>query len=126
MKTDYIPLSRNPTRFLRNVEQTKTLNTEADQLEAQNIIYDTLLERVAPTKVSNFRKVMDSADGSYTLLVQLDSLKILEHPLITNEFRIAKNIENLMDVWNERKRMKIANYLTNRLAVSLIYIKNSN
>jgi hypothetical protein len=108
------------------MEQTKTLNTEDDQLEAQTITHYSLLERVAPTKVSNFRKVMDSADGSYTLLVQLNSLKILDHPLITNEFRIAKNIENLMDVWNERKRMKIVNYLTNRLAVYLIYIKNSN
>jgi hypothetical protein len=123
MKTDYIPLSRNPTRFTRDFDQKFTSNTKVDQLESQNRTEYSLLERVAPTKVSNFRKVMDSADGSYTLLVQLDSLKILDHPLVTNEFRIAKNIENLMDVWKERKRIKIVQYLTNRLAVFLIWTK---
>lgn len=119
MKTDYIPLARNPARFLRELDQKSIPNRELDQLESQTLAEFSLLERIAPTKVSNFRKVMDSPDGSYTLLLQLDSLRILDHPLITNEFRIAKNIENLMEIWKERRRIKIVNYLTNKLAVFL-------
>ena len=117
MKTDYIPISRNPTRFLRQVDQNSSEISDTEQLESLKLQNFTLLERRGPVKVSNYRKVMDSPDGSYTLLLQLHSLRILDHPLITNEFRIAKNIESLMDIWNERKRIKIVKYLTNKLEV---------
>ena len=122
MKTDYVPLSRNPTRFLKNIDSEPPSLDSTNQLEAQNARGFSILERRPAVASSNFRRVMDSADGSYTLILRLESLKILDHPLITQEFRLAKNIESLIETWEERRRIKIVPFLSNKLEVCIFII----
>jgi hypothetical protein len=78
------------------------------------------LELVKAFRNSSFKKVMDSPDGTYELMLFLDNLVLTDHPLITNEFRIAKDLEKLIKNWTQRRKAKLVEFLSMKLQVSFV------
>ncbi|KAJ3213859.1 Coiled-coil and C2 domain-containing protein 2A [Dinochytrium kinnereticum] len=75
--------------------------------------HQIVLRKALPS--SNFRPIMDSADGTYLLVVRLGNITFLDHPLMTEEIKIAREIENWINMLKSRKRVNVVGFLTQKL-----------
>jgi hypothetical protein len=115
LQVDSIPLSLTMERMSRGIPHFDAITIDEENLQGS---FSADIEMRKAFKNSTFRRVMDSDDGSYHLIMELDSLQITDHPLITEEFKIAKSLESLLELWESRKKSKIIDFLTNKLKVS--------
>ena len=111
---DPIPLNKAFARLSKQIDVPAETDIEAPK--SSEMILNTELRK--PFRISSYRKVMDSPDGTYHLMMELASLQITDHPLISEEFKVAKNLESLMELWNSRRKSKIIDFLNNKLRVN--------
>lgn len=121
MTIDPIPIS--PAAVRNQIEVPSFLGDEENErLESQQLEPYSEIELLKPFKNSIFRRVMDSPDGTYEMIINVDSIQITDHPLLCEELKIANDIESLIDNWKERKRSKIVDYLSNKLKVPICHV----
>lgn len=80
------------------------------------------LERRKPLQSTSYKTISDNDEGTYTMLVELHDVDIMDHPLMTEEQRIAKDIEQMIEVLVERQRSGIVDFLSRKIkALKLSY-----
>ncbi|KAJ3413142.1 Coiled-coil and C2 domain-containing protein 2A [Chytridiales sp. JEL 0842] len=72
-----------------------------------------VLKKALPS--TPFRPITDNPDGTYLLVMTLGSLVIEEHPLLTDECKQMRQIENWISLLRARKKTDVVQYLTNKL-----------
>ena len=117
-KLDIEPIPLNAS-FSRNSRYIKDVSKNEKDVENSMIPPYNELEMRKAYKSSTFRRVMDSPDGTYTLCLELNGLELTDHPFMTQEFKLARYLKELMESWSHRKRVKIVQFLTDKLLVIL-------
>ncbi|KAI8850725.1 hypothetical protein BC829DRAFT_442050 [Chytridium lagenaria] len=64
---------------------------------------------------SKYRPIMDTSDGTYLLVVRLGNITFLDHPLMTEEIKIARDVENWINMLKSRRRVNVVGFLTQKL-----------
>ena len=76
------------------------------------------LERRKPQLSSAFKKIQENSDGTYTIVMEIFDIEIMDHPLMTDEIRYQKEIIQLVKVLDERKKNDIVGFLSRKLEVT--------
>ncbi len=80
------------------------------------------LERRKPLQSTSYKTISDNDEGTYTMLIELHDVDIMDHPLMTEEQRVAKDIEQMIEVLVERQRSGIVDFLSRKIkALKLSY-----
>ena len=93
------------------------------RLKKQNIIADQQKFLVSVEIQNNFKNsnkvsVEDEYMDSHNLLIlKLEKLKWSGHPLMCRELRLAKKLEELVDLFKDRQSKSVAEFLTIKLEV---------
>ncbi|KAJ3105635.1 Coiled-coil and C2 domain-containing protein 2A [Phlyctochytrium planicorne] len=72
-----------------------------------------VLKKAMPS--SKFKPIMDSSDGTYLMIVRLGNISFSDHPLMTEEIKIAREIENWISMLKARKRVNVVGFLSQKL-----------
>ncbi|KAJ3083127.1 Coiled-coil and C2 domain-containing protein 2A, partial [Quaeritorhiza haematococci] len=73
------------------------------------------LQLTKASVLSNRKSISDSPTGSYQLVFDLRGLGFSEHPLMTEEIRVAKEAEGYVKLLNERRKIGVVEFLTTKL-----------
>jgi hypothetical protein len=121
-----VPLTSVMLRGNREIPQIYVSEDEENQVQPKvDTVYNPAdLELIKAFKKSSFRRVMDSPDGTYELMMYLDNLCITDHPLTTNEFRLAKELEKMVANWTQRRKSKLVEFLSIKLKVRSFFSNN--
>ncbi|KAJ3196676.1 hypothetical protein HK101_008130 [Irineochytrium annulatum] len=99
-----------PSSLLPNIEAaspTVVLTDEPpDPLE---------LVRRPALRSTRFKPIMDTADGSYLLVFKLGDLSFENHPLMSEEIKLAKHVETWMALIKARRKSNVVPFLTDKL-----------
>ncbi|KAJ3139070.1 Coiled-coil and C2 domain-containing protein 2A [Physocladia obscura] len=68
-----------------------------------------------PLHTSPFNLITDGVDGYYTLVFSLGSLVFSEHPLMTEECKLTKEVEECIHILRFRRKTDIVGFLTRKL-----------
>ncbi|ORY45278.1 hypothetical protein BCR33DRAFT_716564 [Rhizoclosmatium globosum] len=68
-----------------------------------------------PHPTSPFRHITTTPDGYYTLVFSLGSLNFTEHPLMTEECKLAKDVEEWIYALRARKKVDLVGFLSRKL-----------
>ncbi|KAJ3198266.1 Coiled-coil and C2 domain-containing protein 2A, partial [Entophlyctis luteolus] len=92
------------------------LETEDIQMENENIFTDNMaLVLRKASYVTSSSLITDSSNGMYTLVFSLGCIVFNDHPLISEECRLAKDVEEWIYVLRARRKADIVGYLTKKL-----------
>ncbi|KAJ3221081.1 Coiled-coil and C2 domain-containing protein 2A [Clydaea vesicula] len=98
---------------------------DATEYYLENISDESLIElQLTKADLSSKYKpiVKENKKSSFTLILKLFDIDIKDHPLMTEEIRIAKELKDMNDVLKEREKSGIVKFLDRKLkALKLAY-----
>ncbi|KAI9202742.1 uncharacterized protein BJ171DRAFT_626486 [Polychytrium aggregatum] len=115
-----------PRRYVRDVPFTPVTRKYGDFFEELEFcepgsapqikaIDATHIERRSAVRSMSFKPVLDNPTGSYVMIIDLVDISLNEHPLMTEEMRLAIEIESWVRLLRSRKRNGIVTFLTRKL-----------
>ncbi|KAI8621278.1 hypothetical protein BC830DRAFT_275158 [Chytriomyces sp. MP71] len=110
-KTDSNTSLSRSSISLRLLEESSPILEDADT----HAIDGLALVLRKPAVTTPYRLITDNPNGHYTLVFSLGSLNFVEHPLMVEECKIAKEVEDLIYTLRTRKKTDLVGFLSRKL-----------
>jgi hypothetical protein len=88
-------------------------DNEFDSYQHADDAMALVLKKALPS--TPFRPITDNPDGSYLLVMTLGSLVIEEHPLLTEECKLMRRIEDWITLLRARRKSDVVGFLSHKL-----------